>query len=172
MTIPPDVRQWLIDQLHLKTDNMHIQNLGQATIGLHLYTTDGKGGWTEAFLAELAVGDHRWIGLKALSQLLVLGTTRPAGETVLVVRALEQMKGKVPAWRIDNVHTSWPIQAMACAPEDGFSYTGAYTLLTSGAIKPQTHEHHFLSTGKTEPIDGHWEYWFDSPLINPEVLPY
>jgi hypothetical protein len=161
------IPDWLAEQLHLATDNVHVQNIGELSISLSLFTSDGKGSWDEEQLAVLKTNDHRWITLNEHT-LVFLGQTHPAGAGVLVVRPIEPRKGKSISWRVDNMHSALPLKAAVYEPRDGFSRIGANSQqLWTGWLMPQTYGWGILCTFSLEPIMAHWEYWFDPILPSP-----
>lgn len=168
MAFPEPFPPWMIEQLHLVSDNLHMQNTGQTVLKLSLYKWDGAA-WVENTLGRLDPTDHRWFTLTPLS-ILFPGQSRPAGESVLVVRAEEIKKGQSASWRMDNMHNAW-LQMAAYAPAAGFSRSNACKLLGSYSLKPKTYGWGILTTFSLDPIDGHWEYWFDDVVLWPKPMP-
>lgn len=154
--------EWLRQQLHLATDNVHIQNTGQTPISLSLYKWDGKT-WAEQSLGDLATSDTMWITLTPLSAIFPW-QTRPTGESVLVVRAVEPQEGQSVIWRVDNIHNLW-LNAVVYGPSACFSRNAACKLVGTYGHKPRTYGWGLLTTFSLEPIDAHWEYWFDEEVL-------
>lgn len=153
---------WILEQLHLATDNVHIQNTSQNPITLSLYEWDGKT-WAEQQLGDLAKSETMWITLTPLSAVFPW-QTRPTGESVLVVRVAKPQEGQSTFWRVDNVHHLW-LHTGVYSPRACFSRNAGCKVLGTYHIKPQTYAWHWITPDCLEPIEAHWEYWFDYPVL-------
>lgn len=172
--LPEQVSNWMLKQLHLTTDNLHIRNHGfqQHVLSLFLYESDGKNGWIEKSLGKLKPDEQRWITLKPLSFSLAGAPPLP-GESVLVVRTSEVLKkNQIASWRISNVDYSNVLYKAMYKPSKSFSRKDSIKPLWISSLKPRTtYDLDGLGFfGRIIQPDAHWEYWFNDLLI-PNPLP-
>ena len=162
MTVPKRVREWMLEQLHLTTDNLHIHNMGQSVLLLSLYTWNSRS-WDEKSIGKLEPTDHQWITLSPLSAVFPW-QQRPTGESVLVVRVDEESLPEIrpdlaSLWRVDNVH-NLPLQMAIYEPSNSFSRNAPNKLWYTKTLGKGNQDTGMLQLGDT-----HWEYWFEDEIL-------
>jgi hypothetical protein len=161
LNIPAQVQNWMIEQLHQKTDNLQIYNI-DAILSLSLYESDGKNGWIEKPLGDLPSKKSLWLKVVPLSNIMPW-QVRPAGESVLVARgkSIKQGKNSMAPFMISNMSHQF-LHMGLFEPWNGFSYNGGCKQIWSGLLqKGAACTHGFWAAwNKNSNIwDYHFEYW-------------